>query len=196
MSEDGIDRERRRFLTTTATVVGGAGVVATAVPFVSTLSPSERTRALGAPVEVDISDILPGEMKRVEWQGRVVWILRRSEEALSSLDVVESKVADPDSEEDQQPVYARNHYRSIKPEYLIVLGWCTHLGCSPTYTPKGEHPDIRDWQGGFFCPCHGSQFDLAGRVFKGVPAPSNLIVPPHQYLSDSLVLIGEDSGTS
>ena len=196
MSEDGIDRDRRRFLTTTATVVGGVGAVATAVPFVSTLSPSERTKALGAPVEVDISDIQEGELKRVEWQGRVVWILRRGKDALASIDNLDSKVADPDSEEDQQPEYSKNHYRSINPEYLIVLGWCTHLGCSPTYTPKGEPTDFADWQGGFICPCHGSRFDLAGRVFKSVPAPSNLIVPPHQYLSDTMVLIGEDSGTS
>lgn len=193
MIEDGIDKGRRRFLTTTATIVGGAGAVALAVPFVSTLMPSERTKALGAPVEVDISDILPGELKRVEWQGKAVFILRRDEAALASLSVLDSKVSDPDSVEEQQPEYTRNQYRSIKPEYLIILGWCTHLGCSPTYAKKGEYTEIEDWQGGFFCPCHGSQFDLAGRVFKGVPAPSNLIVPPHQYLSESIVLIGEDS---
>lgn len=196
MIEDGIDKGRRRFLTTTATVVGGVGAVATAVPFVSTLMPSERTKALGAPVEVNISDILPGEMKRVEWQGKAVFILRRDEEALASLSVLDTRVSDPDSVEDQQPEYTRNQHRSIKPEYLIVLGWCTHLGCSPTYFKKGEYPEFEDWQGGFFCPCHGSQFDLAGRVFKGVPAPSNLIVPPHQYLSEFVVLIGEDSGVS
>lgn len=194
MNEDGIDRERRRFLTTTATVVGGVGAAATAVPFVSTLMPSERTKALGAPVEVDISDIQPGEMKRIEWQGRAVFILHRDQNQLDSLTIMDSRVDDPDSEEDQQPDYAKNEYRSIKPEYLIVLGWCTHLGCSPTYAPEGELPDIADWHGGFFCPCHGSQFDLAGRVFKGVPAPLNLIVPPYQYLSDSVVLIGDDSG--
>ena len=196
MSEGGIDKDRRRFLTTTATVIGGVGAVAAAIPFVSTLMPSERTKALGAPVKVDISDILPGELKRVSWQGKVVLILRRNEETLKSLTGLDDKVRDPGSDDSQQPEYAKNQYRSRKPEYLIVQGWCTHLGCIPTYARKGEIPDIEDWQGGFFCPCHGSRFDLAGRVFKGVPAPLNLIVPPHQYLSESLVLIGDDKGAA
>ncbi|OGT84035.1 MAG: ubiquinol-cytochrome c reductase iron-sulfur subunit [Gammaproteobacteria bacterium RIFCSPLOWO2_12_FULL_52_10] len=196
MSEDGIDKDRRRFLTTTATVIGGAGAVAAAIPFVSTLLPSERTKALGAPVRVDISDILPGDLKRVSWQGKAVLILRRDEEALNSLPGLDEKVSDPDSNDSEQPDYAKNQYRSVKPEYLIVQGWCTHLGCIPTYARKGEIAEIENWQGGFFCPCHGSRFDLAGRVFKGVPAPLNLIVPPHQYLSDSEVLIGDDSGAA
>ena len=196
MSEDGIDKDRRRFLTTTATVIGGVGAVAAAIPFVLTLLPSERTKAMGAPVKVDISDILPGELKRVSWQGKVVLILRRSDETLQTLPGLDEKVSDPGSEEPQQPEYARNQYRSRKPEYLIVQGWCTHLGCIPTYAKKGEIAEIKDWQGGFFCPCHGSRFDLAGRVFKGVPAPLNLIVPPHQYLNDSTVLIGDDSGAT
>lgn len=199
MSDDGINTERRRFLTTSATVVGGVGVLATAVPFVSTLTPSARARAAGAPVEVDISDIQPGARKIVKWQGKPVWILRRDAGALKSLSDLDGEVRDPKSEENQQPKYARNRHRSIKPEYLIVLGLCTHLGCSPKYVVEAEAesfglPD--DWEGGFFCPCHGSRFDLAGRVFKGVPAPTNLIVPPHQYLSETRVIIGEDSGVS
>jgi len=194
MSEQGIDRDRRRFLTTTATVIGGVGVVAAAIPFVTSLLPSERTKAMGAPVKVDISDILPGGLKRVSWQGKVVLILRRSKESLQALASLDSELRDPGSEELQQPQYAQNEYRSIKPEYLIVQGWCTHLGCIPTYVKKGELEDIANWQGGFFCPCHGSRYDLAGRVFKGVPAPLNLIVPPHKYLGDTMVLIGDDTG--
>ena len=196
MNEDGIDKERRRFLTTTATVVGGAGVVAAAVPFVTNLTPSERTKALGAPVKVDISDIMPGEMKRVSWQGKVVLILRRDKEELKTLEGHDNILSDPQSNEQQQPEYAKNEYRSRKPEYLIVQGWCTHLGCVPTYYRKGEFPEIPDWQGGFICPCHGSRYDLSGRVFKGMPAPLNLIVPPYKYLSDSEVMIGDDSGAT
>lgn len=194
---DGIDNSRRRFLTTAATVVGGVGVVATAVPFVSTMTPSEKAKAIGAPVEVDISDIAPGERKIVQWQGKPVWILRRDKKSLVALDELLSKVRDPDSEEPQQPEYAHNMYRSIKPEYLIVIGLCTHLGCSPSYvTAKDDHQLGADWKGGFFCPCHGSRFDLAGRVYKDVPAPLNLLVPPHHYLSESRIVIGEDSEVS
>jgi len=199
MSDDGINTDRRRFLTTSATVVGGVGVLATAVPFVSTFTPSAKARAIGAPVEVDISDIEPGEVKIVKWQGKPVWILRRDEDALSAITELDGEVRDPDSAVDQQPTYARNHYRSIKPEYLIVVGYCTHLGCSPKHVLAGEGESFGlsdSWSGGFFCPCHGSRFDLAGRVFKGVPAPTNLIVPPHQYLSDTRVIIGKDSGVS
>jgi len=199
MSDDGINTDRRRFLTTSATVVGGVGVLATAVPFVSTLTPSAKARAAGAPVEVDISDIQPGERKIVKWQGKPVWILRRDETDLDALYELDGEVRDPNSEEDQQPKYAKNHYRSIKPEYLVVLGLCTHLGCSPKYVVEEDAESYglsADWEGGFFCPCHGSRFDLAGRVFKGVPAPTNLIVPPHQYLSETRVIIGEDSGLS
>ena len=196
MHEGGIDKARRRFLTTTATVVGGAGAIAAAVPFVSTMTPSERTKALGAPVDVDISDVLMSDMKRVSWQGKVVLILRRSKEQLSTLPGLDDKVSDPTSDEEQQPKYAKNEYRSIKPEYLIVQGWCTHLGCVPSYIRKGEYPEIPDWQGGFICPCHGSRYDLAGRVFKAMPAPLNLIVPPYKYLSDTVIRIGDDSGAT
>jgi ubiquinol-cytochrome c reductase iron-sulfur subunit len=199
MSDDGINTGRRRFLTTSATVVGGVGVLATAVPFVSTFTPSAKAKAIGAPVEVDIDDIQPGEVKIVKWQGKPVWILRRDEDSLKTLDDLEGEVKDPESEIEQQPKYARNHHRSIKPEFLIVVGYCTHLGCSPKHVVEGEGKAFGladDWEGGFFCPCHGSRFDLAGRVFKGVPAPTNLIVPPHQYLSETRVIIGEDSGVT
>lgn len=199
MSEDGVDINRRRFLTTAATVVGGVGVAATVVPFVKTMKPSAKARAIGAPVEVDISDIGPGERKVVKWQGKPVWILRRAEQSLASLTDLVPEVSDPKSEEAQQPEYARNEFRSIKPEYLIVIGLCTHLGCSPSYVDRDSGNEFNlgsDWKGGFFCPCHGSRFDLAGRVYKGVPAPTNLVVPPHQYLSDTRVLIGDDQEVS
>ena len=195
MLKDGVNSERRRFLTTTASVVGGAGALATSVPFVSTLTPSAKAKAIGAPVEVDIGDLEVGERKIVKWRGKPVWILRRDDAAIDGLSGLDEDVKDPMSEAQQQPFYARNEYRSQRPEYLIVLGLCTHLGCSPNYIRKTEtHPIFDDWRGGFFCPCHFSSFDLAGRVFKGVPAPTNLVVPPHQYLSDTRVLIGDDSG--
>jgi len=199
MSDDGINTERRRFLTTSATVAGGVGVLATAVPFVSTFTPSAKAKAIGAPVEVDIDDIQPGEVKIVKWQGKPVWILRRDEAALESINSLNDEVRDPESEVEQQPAYAQNQHRSINPEFLIVVGYCTHLGCSPKQVMEGEGGPFGlsdDWEGGFFCPCHGSRFDLAGRVFKDVPAPTNLIVPPHQFLSDTRVIIGEDSGVS
>jgi ubiquinol-cytochrome c reductase iron-sulfur subunit len=196
MSVDGIDTSRRRFLTTTASVVGGAGAAATTIPFISTLSPSAKTKAIGAPIEVEIGDLQPGERKIVQWQGKPVWILRRDEASLSGIKSLDGEVRDPASEEQQQPEYAQNEYRSVKPEYLIVLGLCTHLGCSPTFVNAEEGPshNLTGWKGGFFCPCHGSRFDLAGRVYKGVPAPTNLVVPPHMYLSETKVLIGDDSG--
>ncbi|MEX2353053.1 MAG: ubiquinol-cytochrome c reductase iron-sulfur subunit [Gammaproteobacteria bacterium] len=197
MSVDGIDINRRRFLTTTATVVGGAGAVATTIPFISTLSPSAKTKAIGAPIEVEIGGMQPGQLRIVQWQGKPVWILRRDTSVLETLSSLDSQLRDPDSEREQQPEYAKNAHRSIKPEYLIVLGLCTHLGCSPTFVndEEGENHNLgSDWKGGFFCPCHGSAFDLAGRVFRGVPAPTNLVVPPHMYLSETKVLIGDDSG--
>ncbi len=196
MSVDGIDTNRRRFLTTTATVVGGAGAVATSIPFISTLSPSAKTKAIGAPVEVEIGELQPGKLKIVLWQGKPVWILRRDEKTLEGIKSLDADVRDPSSDEQQQPEYAKNEYRSVKPEYLIVLGLCTHLGCSPTFVEAedGASHNLSGWKGGFFCPCHGSRFDLAGRVFKGVPAPRNLVVPPHMYLNDTKILIGDDSG--
>lgn len=199
MNDDGIDKGRRRFLTTAATVVGGAGAAAGAVPFIASMAPSAKARAIGAPVEVEIGDLKPGERKITQWQGKPIWILRRSESTLERLQNPGPRIKDPRSEEEQQPEYAENMHRSIKPEYLIVIGLCTHLGCSPSYVTadEGDQHDLgADWKGGFFCPCHGSIFDLSGRVYKNFPAPSNLIVPPHKYLSDNRVLIGDDSEVS
>ena len=196
MREGEIDRQRRRFLTTAATVVGGVGVAATSIPFISTMTPSAKTKAIGGPVEVDIGKLQPGQRLTVKWQGKPVWIVRRDEKTLSDLEVLDSEVRDPDSSLEQQPLYAKNEYRSINPEYLVVIGLCTHLGCSPNYFSATDEQDLGpDWKGGFFCPCHGSRFDLAGRVFKGVPAPANLVVPPHKFITDTHVLIGDDTGT-
>ena len=177
--------------------MGGIGAIASSVPFISTMTPSAKTRAIGAPVEVDISELKPGERMTVKWQGKPVWILRRASATLEHIDSLDEKLRDPDSEVAQQPDYARNEYRSIKPEYLVVIGLCTHLGCSPQYLPVDAPTDFGpDWKGGFFCPCHGSRFDMAGRVFKGVPAPANLVVPPHKYISENKILIGDDSELS
>jgi len=188
-----MDSSRRTLLVATS-VAGGAATVATAVPFVASLMPSERAKAAGAPVEADISQLAPGEKKTFEWRGKPVWVLRRTPEMLASLETVEDKLADPDSNASVQPEYAKNKHRSINPEYLVTVGICTHLGCSPSdkFKPGGEGGMGADWTGGFFCPCHGSQFDLAGRVFKGMPAPTNLDVPPHKYISETMILIGED----
>jgi len=191
------DDGRRRMLQLTA-VAAGAGVAATAIPFVSSFSPSERARAMGASVEVDIGDIGPGEMKTVEWRGKPVWIMRRTPEMLAALPTQDDGLADPASRKDQQPDYARNPQRSIRPEVFVAVGICTHLGCSPTPLPAGtSNPSVGgDWAGGFFCPCHGSTFDLAGRVFKSKPAPTNLEVPPHKYVADGKLLIGEDDASA
>ena len=197
MHDGEIDQHRRRFLTTAATIVGGVGVAATAVPFISTMTPSAKTKAIGGPVEVDISELKPGQRLTVKWQGKPVWIIRRDEKILSDIESLDSEVRDPDSDIDQQPQYAKNEYRSIKPEYLVVIGLCTHLGCSPNYFTAEDQQDLGpDWKGGFFCPCHGSRFDLAGRVYKGVPAPANLVVPPYRFVTDSRIIIGDDAGAS
>jgi len=179
-------------LTAATGCVAAAGV---AVPLVSSLAPSERARAMGAGVEMDISDLAPGGVKTVEWRGKPVWIMRRTPEMLAALPQQDSALADPASRKDQQPEYARNPQRSIRPEVFVTVGICTHLGCSPTAVPAGtSNPSVGDqWQGGFFCPCHGSTFDLAGRVFKNKPAPTNLEVPPHRYVSDTRLLIGDDA---
>jgi ubiquinol-cytochrome c reductase iron-sulfur subunit len=196
MQDNGIDKKRRHFLTAAATVVGGAGALATAIPFVSTLSPSAKTKAIGGPVEVDISKLKPGERMVEKWRGKPVWILRRSKESVADLSEMSDILRDPESDVEQQPEYAKNSYRSINPEYLVVVGLCTHLGCSPNYLASGEENDFgADWKGGFFCPCHGSKFDLAGRVYKGVPAPANLVVPKYQFISETTILIGDDSGS-
>jgi ubiquinol-cytochrome c reductase iron-sulfur subunit len=197
MSEAKVDSGRRTWIAITcgAGAVGGAAV---AVPFVASFAPSERAKAAGAPVQADISGLRPGEKMTVEWRGKPVWIVRRTEEQLASLKKTEPLVADPFSKRNPSeltPEYARNEPRSIKPEVFVCVGICSHLGCSPSdkFTP-GPQPSLPDdWQGGFLCPCHGSTFDMAGRVFKNKPAPDNLEVPRHMYLSDTLVLIGEDS---
>ncbi len=189
-----VDADKRRFLVVATSVVGGVGVVATAVPFVMSLWPSERAKAAGAPIEVDIGKIEMGQKIDVEWRGKVVWLIRRTPEMLASLPKLDSRVADPKSEVPQQPKDCKNEYRSIKPELWVAVGICTHLGCSPTFRPEIAPADLGpDWLGGFFCPCHQSKFDLAGRVYKGVPAPLNLVVPPYKYLSDTIVRIGEET---
>jgi len=193
-AQDAADPGRRAALVATG-VVGGAGAIAAATPFVASFTPSERAKAAGAPVEVDLSDIAPGTMKTVEWRGKPVWVLRRTPEMIAALRKTDSLVADPGSNRTAYPTppYARNETRSIKPEFLIVVGICTHLGCSPVGPfAGGTNPALGDNMG-FLCPCHGSTFDLAGRVFKDKPAPDNLEVPPHKYLSDTLVLVGDDS---
>jgi ubiquinol-cytochrome c reductase iron-sulfur subunit len=195
MADSNIDRGKRRFLVATTSVMGGVAGVAVAVPFVLSMNPSARARAAGAPVEVDISKVEPGMMITVEWRGKPVWIVRRTPEMLASLPKMDLELADPKSSVKQQPDYARNEARSIKPEYLVLVGICTHLGCSPSQKlAAGLDSDMgSDWLGGFFCPCHGSKFDLAGRVFKGVPAPINLEVPPYAYLSDTRLIVGADT---
>jgi ubiquinol-cytochrome c reductase iron-sulfur subunit len=195
MAKSNIDRGKRRFLIAASSVMGGAAGVAVAVPFVLSMTPSARARAAGAPIEQDISRIEPGMMITVEWRGKPVWIVRRTPEMLASLKKADAEVSDPDSKVKQQPDYAKNEARSIKPEYLVLVGICTHLGCSPSQKlAAGAAEGMSDsWPGGFFCPCHGSKFDLAGRVFKGVPAPINLEVPPYAFLSDTRLIIGSDS---
>ncbi len=195
MSSQGVDLKKRRMLITATAGVGAVGAGFALVPFISYWQPSARAKALGAPEEADISKLEVGALLRVKWRGKVCWIVHRSEETLKSLKEDTAHLLDPDSEVPQQPDYCKNWHRSIKPEYLVAVGICTHLGCSPTYRPDIAPADLGpDWKGGFFCPCHGSKFDMAGRVFKGVPAPTNLVIPPHKYLSDTRILIGEDAG--
>jgi ubiquinol-cytochrome c reductase iron-sulfur subunit len=187
-----VDQSRRKFLLTATSVTGAVGLSALGVPFVSSMTPSEKAKAAGAAVEFDVTKVKKGELKTTEWRGQPVWILNRSDEMLSTLKQ-ETQLADPKLKvTSQQPKYCQNATRSLKSNILVVVGICTHLGCSPSpkLNPKGDMGS--DWQGGFFCPCHGSKFDLAGRVFKGSPAPTNLVVPPHRYLNDQTLLIGED----
>ncbi len=195
MTED-IDKKKRRFLIAATTAVGGIGAGFASVPFIMSMQPSAKTQAAGAPVEVDISKIEDGQRLVIEWRGKPVWIVKRTEKILADLNssALKAKLRDPDSDNiDQQPSYAKNKNRSLKPEYLVVIGICTHLGCSPSYVKEDDAHDLgSDWKGGFFCPCHGSFFDLAGRVYQGVPAPTNLVVPPHTYLSDTRISVGVD----
>ncbi len=194
MSKEGkVDCGRRRLIVATA-AVGGVGAITAAVPFLSSMLPSERAKAGGAPVEVDVGNLAPGQLITVEWRGKPVWILNRSKEMLDTLPKLEDAVADPKSEQKQQPEYCKNATRSIKPNLLVAVGICTHLGCSPSskFKTGAEEGMAADWPGGFLCPCHGSTFDFAGRVYKSKPAPTNLEVPPHTYLTDTRILIGED----
>lgn len=190
MSSDNVDDNRRRFLTAGTAAVGAVGAGFVAVPFLKSWAPSARARSAGAPVEVDISKLELGQLVVVKWRGKPVWVLRRDEAELATLDSdsLKENLRDVNSDDSIQPDYAKNETRSIKPEYMIMVGICTHLGCSPTFRPE----ITADFQGGFFCPCHGSKFDFAGRVYTGVPAPTNLTIPPHYYKSDTVLLIGED----
>jgi len=194
MAEDaGLNNKKRRFLIGATSVVGGIGVVAAAVPFAMSFWPSERAKAAGAPVDVDIGKLELGQKINVEWRGKVVWVIHRTKEMLATLPKLDDKVADPKSDVDHQPSYAKNEARSIKPEIFVAIGICTHLGCSPTFRPEVAPGDLGpDWLGGFFCPCHQSKFDLAGRVYKSVPAPTNLYIPPYKFLSETRIVIGED----
>jgi ubiquinol-cytochrome c reductase iron-sulfur subunit len=193
MSNDDVNSGRRRFLTVATAVVGAAGVVGVAVPFVKSWSPSAKAKAAGAPVKVDISKIGLGEMIVAEWRGKPVYIVHRSEEELANLAKGEERLSDPESLRSVQPEYAMGEARAIKPQFAVLVGLCTHLGCAPKFRPELAAADLgAEWLGGFFCPCHGSRFDLSGRVYKGVPAPTNLDVPPYRYESDSVIVIGED----
>jgi ubiquinol-cytochrome c reductase iron-sulfur subunit len=199
VNEDSVNTGRRNFLIGATTVVGSAGVVGVAVPFVGSWNPSAKALAAGAPVKVDISKMSPGEILGPipAWRDKPIFIVKRSDAMLERLNTMNDRLADPESLREQQPVYAQNDTRSIKPDVLVLVGLCTHLSCSPKFRPAIE-PEVFDeeWIGGFFCPCHGSKFDLAGRVYAGVPAPSNLEVPPHFYETDSVIVIGEDEGTA
>lgn len=194
--DDQVNLKRRRVLTLATTAIGGIGAAFVAVPFLKSWLPSERAKSAGAPVEVDISKLKAGDLLRIEWQGKPVWILHRTPEMLAILKAMDpKKLVDADSTKyKQQPSYATNEFRSIRPELLVLVGICTHLGCSPTFRPELSPVDLgAAWQGGFFCPCHGSRFDLAGRVFTGLPAPTNLVVPKYQYIDDNKLIIGDDT---
>jgi ubiquinol-cytochrome c reductase iron-sulfur subunit len=196
MANEGVDHGRRRFLTATTAVVGGVGVATAAVPFIKSWEPSARAKNAGAPVLADISKVEPGQRISVKWRGQPVWIVNRTPALLATLPQVKDRLRDPDSKvADQQPQYAQNETRSIKPEWLVVIGICTHLGCSPEFVPEIKpEPFDPEWKGGFFCPCHKSRYDIAGRVFQGVPAPMNLVVPPYQFVNDKQILIGVGPG--
>ena len=195
MTEDDLDRNRRHFLTVATVTTGVIGAGLAAIPFISSLKPSARAQALGAPVEVPLGSMQPGEMVRVIWRGKLVFVLRRSEEMLARLPDVTPFLDDPDSANpEQQPEFAVNEFRSIKPEYLVIEGSCTHLGCAPL--AEFDVGPADDWFGGFFCPCHGSRFDLSGRVYSGVPAPTNMRVPPYRFIREDVIMIGQEAGAA
>ncbi|ALM52129.1 ubiquinol-cytochrome c reductase iron-sulfur subunit [Halomonas huangheensis] len=195
MADSGVNKGRRRFLVGATSVLGAVGAVGVAIPFVASWQPSARARAAGAPVQADISKLEAGQRMTVEWRGRPVWLVNRTPEMIERTeDLTADILADPESERPQQPEYVTGPLRSIRPEIGVLVGICTHLGCSPLYKPEPNAQDVgaEDWPGGFFCPCHGSRFDLAGRVFRNVPAPTNLEVPPYHFISDTVIVIGED----
>jgi len=194
MSNTPVDNSRRRFLTAATVVVGGVGVAGVAVPFIGSWNPSARAKAAGAPVEVNVGKIEPGQLIRAEWRGKPVYVVRRTEKTLSDLSKHNDQLRDPDSEKEQQPSYAKNAHRSIRPEILVALGVCTHLGCAPTYHKGDFGEKVNGVSDGFFCPCHGSMFDMAGRVFQSVPAPLNLVVPDHSFPNDDTLMIGIAQG--
>ena len=193
MDNKEINQGRRRFLTLATAGAGAAAAAGVAVPFLASFFPSEKAKAAGAPVEVDVSKIEAGQLMTAEWQGKPIWVLNRTEQQQQELPKLDGQMADPTSEVEHQPEYCKNELRSIKPNIFVAIGICTHLGCSPTFRPDVAPAALgADWKGGFFCPCHGSKFDLAGRVYKGVPAPTNLIIPPYKYLTDTTILVGDD----
>mgnify|MGYP000648652666 FL=1 len=193
MSDDGVNTSRRRFLIGATSVVGGVGAIGAAVPFVASWNPSAKAKAAGAPVKASIGKLEPGQRMTVAWRGKPVWVIRRTKEMLDNIATLNDRLRDPESVAPQQPEYIKGIYRSSRPEYAVIVGICTHLGCSPQFVPEVKPQEFdADWVGGFYCPCHGSRFDLAGRVFDGVPAPKNLEIPPHKYIDDSTVIIGVD----
>lgn len=197
MSAQGVDKGRRRVLVAATSAVGAVGAGFVAVPFISSMNPSAKARAAGAPVEAEISKLEPGALLRVKWRGQPIWVVHRTPEMLEALPAQDPNLVDPTSQIPQQPAYCQNPTRSINPTYFVAIGICTHLGCSPTYRPEFAADDLgKDWKGGWFCPCHGSKFDLAGRVFKGVPAPTNLVIPEHMYTNDTTILVGQDEGAA
>ncbi len=196
MSNAPVDHGRRRFLTIATSVVGGVGAVGAAVPFIASWNPSEKAKQAGAPVTANIGKLEPGQLIRVEWRGKPVWVVNRTPDMLKSLAAVEDKLRDPNSDEEQQPAYAKNQHRSKKPEVFVAVGICTHLGCSPTYKMADFDAHVEGIASGFFCPCHGSTYDMAGRVFSGVPAPKNLMIPPYMFTDDTTLVIGVDEGTA
>ncbi|MGR2737662.1 ubiquinol-cytochrome c reductase iron-sulfur subunit [Billgrantia sp. Q4P2] len=193
MADNGVNKGRRRLLLGATTVVGAVGAVGVAVPFVASWQPSARARAAGAPVSANVSKLEPGQRMTVEWRGRPVWVVRRTPDMIERTESLDpSRLADPDSSEPQQPSYVTGPLRSVRPEYSVLIGICTHLGCSPLFRPEPEDVDMTAWPGGYFCPCHGSYFDLSGRVFRNVPAPLNLEVPPYRFDGDDVIVVGED----
>jgi ubiquinol-cytochrome c reductase iron-sulfur subunit len=196
MTEE-VDAGRRHFLTMATVATGAVGAAFVAVPFLASWKPSARAKAMGAPVEVDVSKLEPGAMLKVEWRGKAIFVVHRTPQMLADVDAAVAELRDPESKESEQPEFARNSARAIKPEYLVLVGVCTHLGCAPLdkFTP-GDVSVAPDWKGGFFCPCHGSTFDISGRVYKNVPAPTNLPVPPYQFVTDTRILIGADKGNA